>query len=95
MSDEIKNQVTAWDDENSNVIIYGTHDAKEAMDAFHAYYRECGFTPESDEWDEQLNDLSFFEDMARLWTEPKGEEVPFDTLKEPAPGLDPYMVGSL
>lgn len=85
----------AWDDEDANVVVYGTHDAAEGKTLYTAHLTECGFTPVDEEWDEQADDIAFYEGMTKRWTLPKDDEESFDLLTEPGEGREPYMWASL
>ncbi len=87
--------VTAWDNEDAYVIVYGTHNPVVAGEKYRAYLAECGFKPGDEEYVPEADDPEFYEGMQRLWTDPKDDEQPFDTFAEPGEGREPYMVGSL
>jgi hypothetical protein len=66
----------AWDTEDAVVVIYGTHEAEQARELYGAHLMQCEFTPEGDERDEQSEELSFYEGMARNWIEPRTTKSP-------------------
>lgn len=91
--------ITAWDDEDANIIVQGTHDAEQAMAAYQKYLTECGFKPGDEEYHEDADTLAFYEGMKKLWTGPPpaddSEEYYFDAFEESGDGRTPYLVGSL
>jgi hypothetical protein len=98
MSDDVTTVAeapSAWDTEDSDVVIYGTHGVRDARAAYQKYLAECGFKISDDEYSPEADSLAFYEGMRKLWTEPKDEEEPFDHFTEPGDGRVPWMYGSL
>lgn len=93
--------VVAWDTEDSDVIIQGTHDPVEAKAAYTKYLQEVGFKPGDEEYSEQADSLSFYEGMKKLWTGPPPEGIGgdedylLDQFTEPGEDRTPYLVGAL
>lgn len=85
----------AWDDEDANVVVYGTHDAAEGKALYTAYLTKNAWSPGDEEWAERANDTAFYdEEMTKLWTLPKSDDDAFDQFTEPGDGRVPYMWGS-
>lgn len=86
----------AWDDEDANVVVYGTHNPEFARALYVSYLTECGFADGDEEWSERADDITFYdEEMTKLWTLPKdGDDDAFDQFTEPGDGRVPYMWGS-
>lgn len=88
-------EVSAWDDEWQYVVIWGTHDAESAGDAYRSYLAGCGFKPGDDEYSPDADRPEFYQGMVRLWTDAKDGEDYLDRFTEPGDGRVPYMFGSL
>lgn len=84
----------AWDDEDANVVVYGTHDAAEGKALYTAYLTENTWSPGDEEWDERADDINFYEGFARCWTLPKDDDAALDQFTEPGEGREPYMWAS-
>jgi len=93
MKMEIANKACAFEDEDGNVLIYGTHDSREASRLYVAHLLECGFAPGDAEWNQNATKWEFYTGMSRYFTEPKDEEQPFDTKTVWSLGLVGWMIG--